>query len=366
MKWINKHVWLMQTFIFLAILIKIFFNISYLFRPISRYRSNIVGFYAEKSNTLDIVLIGGSSVYVFWAPYEAWNDHGITSYDLSTDAMSPALLKGLLEESSKTQKPQLYVIDLRALEIRDISENYFSEPYLRMVTDSMRYSHTRTETIRYAFEYEMPTNKYNLSNYFDICMYHTNWNTLSMDNFLYAENNIENEFKGFKMITTALHQRLEKTDFSYITHEIPLSEESDQILQELLEYCQEKNFNVLFTYSPMLRNSESQKARCNYIERIVNTYGFAFIDSNDYYTEMALDFDHDFYNEDHVNLYGALKYTKFLSSYIIENYDMPDHRDDIAYNTWNNGYILWHAAVTEQKNLIEEYIAQEQLTDKKQ
>lgn len=360
MKWLKNHIWILNTVMFFVTFAIIFLYVSYLLRPVTVNRKNVVGYYAEDKNTLDVVFIGGSSTYVFWAPYEAWADFGMVSYDFSTDSMSPALLKGLLEEALKTQTPKLLVIDLRALEVRDVHEGFYSEAYLRNITDALKYSSTRAKTIEYAFKYEQPEYAYDISEYFDLCMYHSEWQELDEDNFLYSKNCVNADFKGFEMITFAFHQYYDKNDYTYVTNEIPLSDETNQILIDLLSYCREKNINVLFTLNPIYMDNEEIKARYNYVKRIVNGYGYDFINTNDYYDEMCIDFSHDFYNRDHVNLYGALKYTKFLGSYIVNHYDIPDRRGDSTYASWNDGYKLWNDAVINQKKLIDNAIAEKQ------
>ena len=46
----------------------------------------------------------------------------------------------------------------------------------------------------------------------------------------------------------------------------------------------------------------------------------------------------DYYNSKHVNYLGAKKYTAYLTAYIKENYDLPDHRGDKTYSLWEEGY----------------------------
>ena len=53
--------------------------------------------------------------------------------------------------------------------------------------------------------------------------------------------------------------------------------------------------------------------------------------------EMGDDYDRekDFYNEGHVNYYGALKFTDYFSEYLLENYDLTDRRNDENCEYWN-------------------------------
>jgi hypothetical protein len=49
----------------------------------------------------------------------------------------------------------------------------------------------------------------------------------------------------------------------------------------------------------------------------------------------------DFYNVDHVNALGAEKYTTFLEQYLSENYDLPDHRGEPDFETWDEAWGLF-------------------------
>jgi len=62
------------------------------------------------------------------------------------------------------------------------------------------------------------------------------------------------------------------------------------------------------------------------------------VNTNMLYREMGLDFTQDFYDKSHVNVLGANKFTDYLAAYLDEAYDLPDHRDDESYESWNSLY----------------------------
>ena len=74
----------------------------------------------------------------------------------------------------------------------------------------------------------------------------------------------------------------------------------------------------------------------NTIQDAIEERGFVFLNANDYYEEIGLDFTSDFYNNWHVNTFGASKYTVFLGGYICDHYNLPDHRSDPEYSSWND------------------------------
>lgn len=358
MRYKNK-LWIINTILFLSLFVFLFIKVSYLFRPYSENRVNIVGYYSEPENTIDVVFIGGSSTFVFWIPYIAWNEWGMSSYDFATNSMSPALLMGMIEEARKTQDPELFVIDLRAFEFREKHPDFYTDAFIRNITDSLKYSFNRIKTINYVFSYEQSGSQYNLENYLDLMMYHATWQDLNLLNFDYASNKTEHPLKGFGMVDFAYHEPFEMKDYSDITEKGSLSDSTNQILIDLLEYCKEKNLNVLFTLNPFNQENEDTKKIYNYVAEVVGCYGYDFLDANDYYEEMGLDFSHDFYDRNHVNLYGAEKYTAFLGQYIVQNYAIPDHRQETEYISWHEGYEVWCEKAMHQKQAIDNAIAGE-------
>lgn len=362
MRYKNK-LWIVNTILFLSLFAFLFIRVSYLFRPYSGNRANIVGYYSEPEDTIDVVFIGGSSTFVFWAPYIAWNEWGMASYDFATNSMSPALLMGMVEEARKTQDPELFVIDLRALEVRETHPDFYAEAYIRNITDSLKYSVNRIKTINYAFSYEQSGSQYNLENYLDLMMYHATWQKLNYLNFDYASNKMEQPLKGFEMANIAYHEPFEMKDYSDITEKSALSDSTNQILIDLLEYCKENDLNVLFTLNPFYQENEDVKKTYNYVAEVVGSYGYTFLNTNDYYEEMEIDFSHDFYNRDHVNLYGAEKYTALLGRYIVQNYSITDHRQEAEYISWHEGYEVWCEEAMYQKQAIDDAIAGENRQD---
>jgi len=355
----NNCRWLFTFCIFILAFIGLYVMISYIMRPVNMYRNTIQGLYSERDNSLDVVCIGGSSTSTFWEPYEAWGKWGMTSYDLSTDSMTPALIKYLMAETLKTQTPKVFVVDLRAIDVREEDKSYYTEASIRVVTDSMRYSMNRNSAIRYAMSIEEPEKVNDISLYADLIKYHSNWQTLTRDNFVYAFSKVRSYYKGFNIYKKEYHMPLEKKDYSQVERREPLSDETEQILIDILKYCRDNKLSVLFVVNPFWQKSDITKARYNYVSDLITQYGYTFLNTNDYYKEMDIDFSHDFYNHDHVNIYGADKYTLFLGEYIMNNYDISDKRDDKMYSYWNEEYVEWKKAAVLQKSEIDLAISKE-------
>ncbi len=354
MECIKKKSWIINTVFFVLAFIYIFVQVSELLKPDTINRENIVGLYNEAEDSIDIVCIGGSSTYTFFAPYIAYNEYGFTSYNLSAEAMSPALIKNLIYEAKESQTPQLYVVDLRAFDVREQNSQYYKENFVRKVTDHVRYSLNRLDMINYAFGYEQTEFTEYEYNYFDISLWHSNWQKVGESNYRYLLEDVKAINKGFIFVTNYWHKELTKKDWSSVTEEMELSEQTNNIFLELLDYCEDENINVLFTVNPFYQDTSETKQRYNYMERIIEERGFKFINTNDYYDQMGIDFTTDFYDENHTNILGAEKYTRFLGKYIMDSFELDLNHDSTVVKDWNAGYIEWEIRVQNHKNRLYE------------
>lgn len=345
--------------VFAIIFVLIFSFLSMLLKPRSIKGHNLTALYNEKENTIDVMFVGASSTTVFWVPYIAWEEYGMASFNYSENALSPSLIKGLMKESQKYQKPQLYVIDLRSFETRERSVDYFSVSYLRRIVDSMKLSLNKYETLFYAYGKDQPDALKDLSIYLDLLYYHSNWKEENFEDFKLSNifYTSPSDNKGHVIYDGCLEVKpIDKVDYSYITETKSICESSQEILNDILDYCDSLNVKVLFTVNTFQMKDVETKKWFNYIKEVVTSRGYDYLDTNEYYDEMGLNFDHDFYDINHVNVLGAEKYTKFLAKYINDNYCLPNRKDDINYIEWNNYYPVWKEEFEKAKEETESRI----------
>lgn len=358
----KNRVWIINTIAFVLVFTLIFVKVSYLLRNIDGGKS-LVEYTDEIADTTDVVFIGGSSTFSFWAPYFGWEEYGIASYDYSVASMSPSLTIGLMKEVSKISTPDLFVIDLRALALRDDKPGVYTDAYLRNITDSLRYSINRFNTVNYSFSFEQPEQLYKLENHIDIIKYHATWQTICENQFKYAMQDVgSSEFRGFGLLMESF-ESYEKNDWKDCDEEELFKDETMAILNDILDYCDECGAEVLFTLNPYYQSTNRDKVRYNGAKRIIEERGYTFINTNDYLEEIGVDFKYDFYDNNHVNINGSEKYTSFLGYYIINNYGniVKDRRNNSKYSkAWNDGIAHWDESVIEAKQFIEEEIAREQ------
>lgn len=346
--------------VFLCIIGNIFTGITYMYRNNNWEQQHINGIKYE--DKLDVVCIGGSSTFVYWEPFLAWNEYGMTSYDFATDSARPAITKGYVREAIDRVNPDLIVIDMRcyaegAVETEDFEG---AEYGIRNMTDSMDLNLNRLLTINDVMDYYDAFNDDSTdpwSFYFDIVKYHTKDNKLGDgDSWRHFFNgNYKSEYKGFEFIEDDNHDFINEP-IDYETDEAgELDLSIEESLIDLLEYLKGNNINTLFVAGPIPVDKETQ-TKYNRIGQLVESYDYKFLNTNNHYDEMGIDFSKDFYNEGHVNVYGAEKYTRFVADYIKANYNLEDHRADTAYSEWDEYYNNAHEQDLLTKGTIDKAI----------
>ncbi len=309
---------------FVGIFLLLLVPVSYMVRTNGDVKDRFSGFYAEKKDSLDIVMIGSSPVFPYYAAPKLWGETGIAMYPLSSNVQRPAAMKYLVEETEKSQSPSLYVFEMRMFTIEDegMRENM---AYTRGVTDNMRYSLQRVRTIQALVPEEDEEGR--LSYYLDIMKYHTNWKMLALPsewaNMAYRK---AHPYKGYTF-------------------------------KDLLSFLQEEGKEGLFIVSPYGESLEEQQMY-NYMEEIVTACGYRFLNMNNHYEEIGIVFEEDFADYgSHTNAVGAEKCTDFLREYLLEHYTFTDKRGEDAYQSWEESYDRWKTEMETARVTIADRIA---------
>lgn len=336
----------LQSIIFIAIFLYILMTVTYIIRTNGDVKDRFTGFYAEPKNTIDVVMIGSSPVYPYYAAPMMWGEYGITAYPISSNLQRPIAATYMMEEIRKTQQPKLYVFEMRMYTARD-TDLTNNMAYTRGVTDNMKYSWNRIKTINAMVGEASERYTY----YFDIFKYHSNWKTMVLPEqiacFRYEK---ADDQKGYVMTDEV--GPCEAVDTSGIMEKEPMPEFQEECLYKLLNYLKENDLPALFILSPMVMEEEKQRMY-NYMDEIVAGYGYEFLNMNDYYGEIGLDFSSDFSDYGgHTNALGAEKCTKFLSEYITGWYGVEERRRQKGYESWDEAYEQWKSELEQAKETI--------------
>lgn len=347
----NPLITVLKVVIFLILALVVFYyaNCAVGYEGSKQDKGAYKAFDDLQNDTVDVVMIGASSVSRYYVAPKAYVDHGIASFVIGPPSTPVMFSDNVMQLVDETQDPKVYVVELR-----NILKGYgaVNEAAIRRTTDSVsllkkeRYDmiDEGLKTLRKhakkgsyddsRLDYLLPIVKYNSR-----ISEADNQDRVTTDELML--NGVYNYTQGFHFSSPTVTQAPQKTPTFY-TEVGELDEDSKEILDGVLEYCDSIDTPVLFTFSPLCANEE-QALKMNAVTEYVKSRGYECLNFN---TEklseaVGLDYSTDFYNNHHVNYLGAEKYTEYLSKYLIDNYDLPDHRGDNTYAAWEEGYEIY-------------------------
>ena len=314
----------------------------------SNYDKRFTTFRNLNEDTVDAVIIGTSGTDRYWITPKGYEDYGMTTYVLASDEMPSWLFRNVIDDIYAYQNPELIIIDLRVF-AQDNTDEERLDTRVRRLLDSMNfYSVTRFQTafeaMRVMHETFPERDRFDISFLLSYVKYHTMW---SEDDYTLKKHwgNREHEYLGFYMDKELGLDVVEQDKVVYdkeLYKELdPLAESS---LYDLIEYAKVNNVELLFLDTPQFKD-ETEIGRANTVIKILEENNINYInysetdEEGNFLYDLNLDEKTDFYNEGHVNYYGAEKFTTVFGKYLDENYDLEDRRNDPAVQEqWDGVY----------------------------
>lgn len=301
---------------------------SFVFKVLWLNKTTIGEFYDNPKNSLDIVYVGGSNVYAHFNTTLAYNTYGFTTGIMATDSQQFSAMKYLIKESEKYQNPKVYVIDIA--KVGDYLGN-ISDGQERKVVDSIKNSKNRIEAINGILKYTNVEKKNYINYYFSFLLYHNKWKHPIKSNIV-GNNTL---YKGFLFEKNTTKVEPQST-YQWTDDKIELNPDNKEVLEDLIDYIKANKLNVLFVV-PKRSYINNGMEYINTATEIIQSNGLNVLNFNTL-DDFEVDFDKDFYNYAHLNVWGATKYTKYFSEYLKEHYNLPDHRNDASYSFWESEY----------------------------
>ena len=309
-------------------------------------------------NTVDAVWIGTSGVDRYWMASKAYDEYGMTVYPLASDAMPTWLFTNVIDEIYSKQNPELIIIDARAFGQANTKPSTV-DTRARRVLDAMNFFSVNRfkaafKAMKVLNRIDPERSRLDLSFPISFIKYHTMW---ADEDFSIEDNvsfNAQSEYLGFFM-HNSLSTKSKKHDAVVYdsTCSTALDPISEEALYELLDYAKAEDVNLLFVCTPEMM-TKGEMGKMNTLFRILDEHsipyfnGCATDEKGNFSNVPGLSSKKDFYNENHVNFYGAEKFTAAVGAYLNETYDFADHRSDEAVKEqWDGVYDRIKATIKE-------------------
>ena len=262
----------------------------------------IDGFYNSPENEYDVMYFGSSNTYCSFNPLVVWEKTGVNSYVFATQQQPVWATYHYMIDALKTQDLDLAVVDVLMFSKND---EYYDDGVNYTFCDNMPLSKNKIELIKAS----VPSGeRFSLACRF--MKYHSRWNELKQADFEYNRREMSDYSKGFYVLPTSF-DGAEAQDLTGVIEEAPLTEKNLNYLNKIIELCREKNVELMLVKTPSNATVEEKKYY-NTVERIAKENDVAFVDYNMHYDEIGFDFEKDFFDDSHLNVYGAEKFTEYF------------------------------------------------------
>lgn len=288
-------------------------------------RNKFEEFYQQDMD-FDVLFLGTSHVDGGISPMDMWEQNGIVGYNMATPGCRIATAYWVIRNALQYTEPKLIVLDCAYLLDHKANSNI---NYMHRVFDSMPFSNVKVEALLDLYDEKEDILRF----LFPFSLYHNRWNELTKSDLFFTPQYGK---MGINPGCDAVNAEIPKV---MADEAVAIDNISTQYLESIIELCREEEMDLLLTFIPFLA-SESSQNDAAYLRVLANQHGIAYLDPVQLLELLNLKTDFINNNDDnsHVNLSGAHKISYYLGNFIQEHYQIPDRREDPAYQQWHRYY----------------------------
>lgn len=357
MKSLNRHLTrFLSVPAFLIIFLFLFDIVSKSFIIIDNVDiANMDGFFYERKNSMDVVLMGQSEIYMGYAPGLAWEEYGIKSINFSIGRFPCNQYVSMLKEIEKRQHPKLLVVNATAFLHGD--ENITDESLLTKWVDNLPFSSNKTETI----ETTLPESMRDYTT-FPIVKYHGNWKYPKnlLTSFLLRSHlriNHGGYLKGYYTQSSVTGGKENLAKLGYPTFQnYFLTDLCKKYFIEFLDECKSLNIENMLVLVPPHQTDTGKTDGITEIQDLAKQYGYDLLDLHNNYSIAGIDDAKDFADFEHLNIYGAQHFTSYLAKYMCDNYDVKSATTDSQKAKWDECAKKTHEVIDMSEESIKQNV----------
>lgn len=310
----------------------------------------VAEYYQQENKDFDVIFVGDCEVYENFSPAELWKEYGINSYIRGSAEQYIWQSYYLLEDSLRYHTPKVVVFNIQSLQFNESQ----SEAYNRMSIEGMKWSKSKVDAINASMKEDE-----NFIDYvFPILRYHTRWSELTADDVKYMFGSPKVSYNGYFM-------RVDTKAAGNVPAGRPLADYSFgdnawKYLDMMRQLCEDNGIQLILIKAPSLYPYWYPE----YEEQVVeyaNEYGLPYINFLDLAEETGIDYTTDTYDAGlHMNLSGAIKLSDYFGKILVEEYDVPDRRNDSEISRiWEQNLIEYEAEIDRQCEYYKDTVIEE-------
>jgi hypothetical protein len=301
-------------------------------------------FYEQEKN-IDYVYIGSSHVYCDLNPEILDEKNGKNNFNMSTSSQRLIESYYLLREVDRKHKVEKVYLELYYSLSTGINGDYRQKITVQNGWRGMNFmkgSFYKTEALL-----SMNPAQYYPEAFFPFIRYREhlmdgNWikeradykNTENYKKFIYNDGTTEYKDKGYLYTTRELSDLFTRRDRE--PEEMYLTDDAEEYLRKIIEYCQKKKVQITLFSSPIyetqLMANENYDQYVDDVKKIASEYGIAYYDFNMAKEEyLPIWYPEYFRDVGHLNARGAELYTNFFHQVVSGT---PEDNVEYFYDTY--------------------------------
>ncbi len=297
-------------------------------------------FYEQEKDTVDVLFLGSSHAFENINTGTLWDEYGMSSYVLGGAIQPMWNTYAYLKEALKTQHPKLIVLEAYCTILAD---EYNDDGRIILNNFGLHLSPNKVEALMES----VPPERW--SEFFlEYTQYHSRYRELSESDFLPDQGNpLFRDWKGFASNLNT--EPLAYQDITGVKEADPLTEKTETWYRKVIELILEKEIPLAVIISPYPGIAEDEQRKFNTAEKIAAEYDVPFMNFNFHTKEIGLDYSVDAGDISHLNYRGNPKYTRYLGDYLDGLFEIPDHRGDPKYASWQRNADFIRQMISDQE-----------------
>ena len=311
------------------------------------FHGNMIREYYASDRDHNIIFIGDCEVFATFSPVTLWEAFGVTSFVRGSAQQLVWQSYYLLEETLRSERPDVIVFSVLAMQYGEPQ----SEAYNRLTLGGMRWSRSKARAIQASRTYEEDF----LSYVFPLLRFKDRWREIGVEDFRYFFRRPQVTLNGFMINSEARPP----SDFSpppLRRANYDFGEKAFDYLGRITQLAAQYNIPLVLVKAPTLYPHWPAQWNQQIVDFATNN-NLLFVNLLEYIYDIGLDFSaHTFDFGYTLNVFGAEKVTRFFGDILVNEFDLPDRRNEPETSArWAEKSALYHRVIARQLAEIEQY-----------
>jgi len=339
-----------RCLIAIAVFVLVFLFLQQLLVPkyaTELFHGNMIREYYASAKDHNIIFIGDCEVFATFSPVVLWEEFGVTSFVRGSAQQLVWQSYYLLEETLRHERPDVIVFSVLAMQYAEPQ----SEAYNRLTLGGMRWSRSKFRAIRASRTEDEDF----ISYVFPLLRFKDRWRDINASDFRYFFRRPQVTVNGF-MINSEVRPPSDFSPPPLRRADYTFGEKAFYYLERITKLAALHDIPLVLVKAPTLYPHWPVQWDEQVFEFAMKN-NLLYVNLLDYIYEIGLDFSaHTFDFGYTLNVFGAEKVTRFFGSILVNEFDLPDRRnepDTVA--RWAEKGELYRRVIVRQLTEIESY-----------